>query len=86
MRYTEKIKVLQKEKEVIQKCKLEAQNEAMREKEQKLKAVLKLQSLSIITPNEKEKKKAEKMAHKFANQLDLTEVFKVEQKKNPEDL
>jgi len=51
-----------------------------------MKAVLKLQGLSLITPDEREKKKAEKMAYKFANELDLTDVFTLNKAKKEDDL
>lgn len=43
MKYTEKIRAQRNERAMLEKCKLEAQTQAMIDKEMKMQAVLKLQ-------------------------------------------
>ncbi len=68
------------EQGVIEKCKLEAKNRAMRQKEQRKIAIQTLLGHSLI--DKKEKQKTFEIAKKLAgNKVDLTELFADEKKK-----
>ena len=70
---------------MVDKCKVEAQTQALKEKEAKFKAIMRLKDLSVI--DKKEKAKTMKVALKLAgDDIDLAEVFKdLPQKKKEED-
>lgn len=47
-KYNEKLRMLKTEKEMLDRCKFEAQNQAMKNKEDKLNAIQKLKGLSVL--------------------------------------
>ena len=55
----------------------------MKNKEQKIQAILKLKALSVIDKNEKIK--AKQLAQKLAGEIDLEEIFKDEPKEEKKD-
>eukprot|EP00347_Sterkiella_histriomuscorum_P022964 403336468 len=84
--YSQKIQQMKLEKAMIDKCKVEQQNHALKNKESRMQAILKLKDFSIVTGDKKQKMKAKKLAEQLAKDIDFEEVFKEEpKKKNLED-
>ena len=75
------------EKYLVDKCKIESQNNAHKIKEDRVQAILKLKDFDILTPDKKRRQKAREIAEKLAKDIDLEEVFKEIPKKklNQED-
>jgi hypothetical protein len=68
------MKQMKSEKAMIEKCKLEAANQSIKLKEDKIRALHQLKNLSIV--DKSDKLKARKLAERIAGDIDLTEVFK----------
>jgi hypothetical protein len=69
---------MKSEKAMIEKCKLEAANQSIKLKEQKIRALQQLKNLSIV--DKSDKLKAKKLAERIAGDVDLTDVFKEAEK------
>ena len=75
---SDKLKANKTEKQLLDKCKSEVFNQAMKNKEQKLEAIFRLNKLSVI--DKKEKNKTRLYAERVVKDVDLEEVFKEEPK------
>ena len=74
MKYTEKIKAQRTEKEMLEKCKFEVQNQALKNKEFKISAMMQLKGLSVL--DKAEKLKTKELAKKLVGEIDIEDIFK----------
>lgn len=78
MKYVEKIKAQRTEKEMLEKCKFEVQNQALKNKEFKMNAIMQLKGLSVLDKTEKLKTK--ELAKKLVGEIDIEDIFKDDKK------
>eukprot|EP00347_Sterkiella_histriomuscorum_P020705 403336794 len=71
--YSQKIQLAKIERQMLEKCKLQTQTQAIRSKEDKQQFIQRLKAYSVT--DQTQKKKAQKMAQKLAGDVDLTDVF-----------
>ncbi|CDW86303.1 UNKNOWN [Stylonychia lemnae] len=71
--YSQKVQLAKIERQMIEKCKVQTQNAAIKSKEDKNQFIQRLKAYSVIDKNQK--KKAQKIALQLATDIDLGEVF-----------
>lgn len=63
---------------MLEKCKFEVQNQALKNKEFKMSAIMQLKGLSIL--DKAEKMKTKELAKKLVGDIDIEDIFKDEHK------
>jgi hypothetical protein len=83
-KYTDKINAIKTEKQIIDKCKSEVNNNHLKTKELKMTAIFKLNGKSVLDKTEKLKTK--QLALKFASDVNLEDIFRDDPKEaKPKD-